>query len=328
MTTKEITYREAIVAAQYEALTNDKKIIIMGEDIGVAGAPFKTCEGLYDEFGGTRVRDTPIAEEAFVGMAMGMAVTGYKPVIELMFSDFMGVCFDQIVNSIAKHRFMCGGTVEVPVTIRAMGGGGTRFGAQHSQTGESWIQQFPGLKVVVAADPHDAYHMLRWAIQDKDPVIVLEHKSLFSRTQAVKMDTPIPDDILIPKTLTTGSDITLVATLAMVERCVAAAVTLAEQGINAEVINLRCLRPLNADPILNSVIKTNYLLCVEENHSTGGWSSEINTLVTERIFDHLDAPPARLTLPDWPMPYSPGLEDDAMPSANKIVAKVLSILGK
>ncbi|MCF6194434.1 MAG: alpha-ketoacid dehydrogenase subunit beta, partial [Kangiellaceae bacterium] len=283
-------------------------------------------EGLFDEFGGARVRDTPICEEAFIGAAMGMAVTGYKPLIELMFADFMGVCYDQIVNGIAKHRFMCGGKVKVPLVIRAMGGGGVRFGAQHSQTGETWVSQYPGLKVVCAADPHDAYHMLRWAVLDDDPVIVLEHKSLFMRKQEVDLDAPICSDILTPKTLTQGDDITIVATLAMVERAIEAAEKLETQGINAEVINLRSLRPLNADPIIASVKRTNRILCVEENHNTGGWGAEVNSIITEQAFDYLDAPPARLTLPEWPMPYSPELEDAAMPSVDKIIDKVAAML--
>lgn len=322
----EITYREAIVAAQREALENDDRVMVMGEDIGVAGGPFKTTEGLFEEFGGARVRDTPICEEAFVGAALGMAVTGRRPIVELMFADFMGVCFDQIVNGIAKHRFMCGGKVMVPLVIRTMGGGGTRFGAQHSQTGETWISQFPGLKVVCAADPSDAYNMLRWAVREDNPVIVLEHKSLFTRTQDVDMDAPISADILTPVVLRQGSDVTIVATLAMVERALAAAESLAEKGINIEVINLRSLRPLNMGPILESIRKTNRLLCVEENHSTGGWGGEVATRTTSEAFDYLDAPPERLTLPDWPMPYSPELEDAAMPSANKIVDAVVSML--
>jgi hypothetical protein len=183
-----ITYREAIVRAQREALAADPRVILMGEDIGAAGGPFKTTEGLFEEFGPLRVRDTPISENAFVGAAMGMALTGYRPVIELMFADFMGVCFDQIVNGIAKHRFMCGGKVAVPVTIRAMGGGGVRFGAQHSQTGETWVYQFPGLKVFCPASPADAYLMLRQAIDDPDPVIVLEHKAMMAMKGEIQTD--------------------------------------------------------------------------------------------------------------------------------------------
>lgn len=322
----QITYRDAIVAAQREALENDDRVLLMGEDIGAAGGPFKTTDGLFDQFGGGRVRDTPISEEAFVGAAMGLAVTGYRPIVEMMFADFMAVCYDQIVNGIAKHRFMCGGKVQVPLVIRAMGGGGTRFGAQHSQTGETWVSQYPGLKVVCAADPSDAYNMLRWAVKDNDPVIVLEHKSLFMRKQEVDLDAPISDAILQPSILRQGADITLVATLAMVERALEASERLAEHGVFAEVINLRSLRPLNMKPILNSVMKTNRLLCIEENHSTGGWGGEVAARTTQDAFDYLDAPPSRLTLPDWPMPFSPELEDAAMPSVDKIVDAVNKLL--
>ena len=321
-----ITYRDAIVAAQKEALKDNAKVMLMGEDIGAAGGPFKTCDGLFEEFGGQRVKDTPISEEAFVGAAMGMAVTGYRPIVEMMFADFMGVCFDQIVNGIAKHRFMCGGKVQVPLVIRAMGGGGTRFGAQHSQTGETWVSQFPGLKVLLSATPYDAYHMLRWAIRDDDPVIVLEHKSLFMRKQEVDLDAPIDEAVIEPDVVSSGADITIVASLAMLERAAEATTLLADQGIAAEVINLRALRPLNMEKIVNSVIKTNRLLCVEENHSTGGWGGEIVSRVAVDAFDYLDAPPERLTLPDWPMPYSPELEDAAMPSATSIAERAASMI--
>jgi acetoin:2,6-dichlorophenolindophenol oxidoreductase subunit beta len=318
-----ITYREAVVRAQREALRDDARVILMGEDIGAAGGPFKTTEGLFEEFGPSRVRDTPISETAFVGAALGMALTGYRPVIELMFADFMGVCFDQIVNSIAKHRFMCGGTVAVPVTIRAMGGGGVRFGAQHSQTGESWVYQFPGLKVYCPASPADAYALLRQAIDDPDPVIVLEHKALMSVKGEIEPDASSWPG-LGPQVLRTGSDVTLVASLAMVRRTMAAAEILAGQGVEAEVIDLRVLRPLLAQPIIDSVMKTGALVVIEENHAAGGWGAEVISRTFDAAFDYIDKPPLRVTLPDWPMPYSPPLEDAALPSVERIVAAVQS----
>lgn len=318
-----ITYREAIVRAQREALSADPRVILMGEDIGAAGGPFKTTEGLFEEFGPLRVRDTPISENAFVGAAMGMALTGYRPVIELMFADFMGVCFDQIVNGIAKHRFMCGGKVAVPVTIRAMGGGGVRFGAQHSQTGETWVYQFPGLKVFCPASPADAYLMLRQAIDDPDPVIVLEHKAMMAMKGEIQADAdrwPAQR----PQVVRPGRDVTLVASLAMVRRALAAADALAAQGIEAEVIDLRVLRPLVAEPIIESVARTGALVVVEENHESGGWGAEIVARALTAAFDYIDKPPVRVTLPDWPMPYSPALEDAAVPSVQKIVDAVLA----
>lgn len=321
-----ITYREAIVRAQREALqSDDYHVILMGEDIGAAGGPFKTVEGLHAEFGSRRVRDTPISETAFVGAALGMAITGYRAVIELMFADFMGVCFDQIVNNIAKHRFMSGGKIEVPLTIRAMGGGGVRFGAQHSQTGESWVQQFPGLKVYCPASPADAYCLLRQAIDDPDPVIVLEHKALMSVKAEVDFSN-VSAHPLQPRVVRSGSDVTLVASLAMVRRAMAAADQLAEEGVEAEVIDLRVLRPLIAEPIIQSVTKTGALVVVEENHPSGGWGGEIISRTIRAAFDHIDKPPVHVTLPDWPMPFSPPLEDAALPSAEKIVAAVKSQL--
>jgi len=317
------TYREAIVRAQREALAADPRVILMGEDIGAAGGPFKTTEGLFDEFGPSRVRDTPISETAFVGAAMGMALTGYRPVIELMFADFMGVCFDQIVNSIAKHRFMCGGKVAVPVTIRAMGGGGVRFGAQHSQTGETWVWQFPGLKVFCPSSPADAYLMLRQAIDDPNPVVVLEHKALM----AVKGELEAEPDrwpAQHPQVVRPGRDVTLVASMAMVRRALAAADVLAAQGVEAEVIDLRVLRPMIADPIIESVVRTGSLVVVEENHESGGWGAEVITRALTSAFDYIDSPPVRVTLPDWPMPYSPPLEDAALPSVQRIVDAVLA----
>jgi pyruvate dehydrogenase E1 component beta subunit len=318
-----ITYREAIVRAQRDALAADPHVILLGEDIGAAGGPFKTTDGLFEEFGPFRVRDTPISETAFVGAAMGMALTGYRPIVELMFADFMGVCFDQIVNSIAKHRFMCGGKVAVPVTIRAMGGGGVRFGAQHSQTGENWVYQFPGLKVFCPSSPADAYLMLRQAIDDPDPVVVLEHKAMMAVKGEIQTDAgrwPTQR----PQIVRAGRDVTIVASLAMVRRAMAAADVLAAQGIEAEVIDLRVLRPLVATPIIESVMRTGALVVVEENHESGGWGAEIVARVIAAGFDYIDKPPVRVTLPDWPMPYSPSLEDAAVPSVEKIVNAVLA----
>jgi acetoin:2,6-dichlorophenolindophenol oxidoreductase subunit beta len=318
-----MTYREAIVRAQHEGLARYPEAMIMGEDIGVAGGPFKTTDGLFEAFGADRVRDTPISENAFVGAALGMAVTGGgRPIIEIMFADFMGVCFDQIVNGIAKHRFMCGGKVKLPLVIRAMGGGGVRFGAQHSQTGESWMYQHPGLKVYCPATAQDAYELLSAAIDDDDPVIVLEHKALMATKGEVPDSISVPDVGIGPKIEREGTDVTIVASLAMVRRSLAAADKLADQGISAEVINLRVIRPLVMRPIVESLAKTGTLVTVEESHPVGGWSGDVIAQAIRGAFDYVDQPPMSLTLPDWPMPYSPGLEDAALPSVEKIVAAV------
>jgi len=321
----EMTYRDAIVLAQREALARDSRVIIMGEDIGPSGSPFKTTDGLFEEFGPDRVRDTPISENAFVGAALGMAVTGGRPIVELMFADFMGVCFDQIVNSIAKHRFMCGGRVEVPLVIRAMGGGGVRFGAQHSQTGESWVYQHPGLKVFCPATAADAYELLTYAINDVDPVVVLEHKALMQTKGDVPAAAAPATSLPGPQVLRPGTDVTIVASLAMVRRSLQAADALAERGIEAEVINLRALRPLDTRPIIDSVRRTGALVTVEEAHPVGGWSGDVIAAVASEAFDFIDRPPVRITLPDWPMPYSPELEDAAIPSAERIVDAVLGM---
>lgn len=324
---KEMTYREAIVAGQRDAMRLDARVMLMGEDIGAAGGPFKTTDGLQALFGAARVRDTPISEGAFVGAAMGMALTGYRPIVELMFADFMGVCFDQIVNGIAKHRFMQGGALEVPLLIRAMGGGGTRFGAQHSQTGEGWLLPVPGLKVYAAASPNEAYHMIRAAVCDNDPVVVLEHKLLFGRSGPVTLFGEAVPAVTGPICLRPGEDITVVASLAMVERIQAAATILDSEGISAELFDLRVIRPMNLAPVLQSVRKTGRLLTVEENHAPGGWSGEVVARIAAEAFDCLDAPPQRLTLPDWPLPYSPQLEDAAIPSVESIASRIRSILG-
>ena len=322
----EITYREAIVAALQEEMRRDPKTLIMGEDIGPSGGPFKTCQGLYEEFGGMRVRDTPIAETGFVGAALGLALAGYRPIVEIMFADFLGVCFDQIVNGIAKHRLMSGGKTDIPVVIRALGGGGLRFAAQHSQTAESWMLSVPGLKIVAPSTPAEAYGMLKAAVRDNNPVLILEHKALLS----TKGDVPVGSDnaglLNGAKILRSGKDATIVATLAMVGRALGAADLLAKDGIEAEVIDLRVLRPMDVSAVADSVRKTNILVTVEEQAKVGGWGGEVVAQVVEDAFDYLDAPPARLTLPDYPLPYSPPLEDASIPSPEAIASRVKALL--
>jgi acetoin:2,6-dichlorophenolindophenol oxidoreductase subunit beta len=328
--TKEITYREAIVAALSEEMRRDPKTLIMGEDIGESGGPFKTCQGLYEEFGAGRVRDTPIAETGFVGAALGLALTGYRPIVEIMFADFLGVCFDQIANSIAKHRFMSGGRVKIPIVIRALGGAGLRFGAQHSQTAESWLLSVPGLKIICPSNPEQAYLMLKAAIRDDNPVLVLEHKALLSMKGLVPAGV---DEVTMPsgpRVMRPGRHATIVASLAMVGKALAAADSLAAEGIEAEVIDIQVLRPMHvapiSAPISDSVRRTNILVTVEEQAPTGGWSSDVVADVVSQAFDYLDAPPARVTLPDHPLPYSPHLEDALIPSPERIAATVKSLL--
>jgi len=322
----EITYREAIVAALQEEMRRDPRTLIMGEDIGPSGGPFKTCQGLYEEFGPARVRDTPISETGFVGAALGLALTGYRPIVEIMFADFLGVCFDQIVSGIAKHRLMSGGRTMVPLVIRAIGGAGLRFAAQHSQTAESWLLSVQGLKIVAASGPAEAYGMLRAAIRDNNPVLLLEHKALLSLKGEVATGSDAVEPLSGARVLREGTDATIVATLAMVGRSLAAAELLAKDGIAAEVIDLRVLRPMDTSAISESVRRTNILVTVEEQAKLGGWGAEVVAQVAADAFDELDAPPARLGLPEYPLPYSPPLEDAAIPSPEAIAATVKSLL--
>lgn len=322
----EITYREAIVAALQEEMRRDPRTLIMGEDIGPSGGPFKTCQGLYEEFGAARVRDTPISETGFVGAALGLALTGYRPIVEIMFADFLCVCFDQIVSGIAKHRLMSGGRTRVPLVIRAIGGAGLRFAAQHSQTAESWLLSVPGLKIVCASSPAEAYGMLKAAVRDDNPVLLLEHKALLSSKGEVATGSDAAGKLAGARVLRPGTDATIVATLAMVGRSLAAAELLAKDGIAAEVIDLRALRPMDTSAISESVRRTNLLVTVEEQSKLGGWGAEVVAQVVADAFDDLDAPPARLGLPEYPLPYSPPLEDAAIPSPEAIAATVKSLL--
>jgi acetoin:2,6-dichlorophenolindophenol oxidoreductase subunit beta len=320
------TYREAIRNALADEMRDDPTVVLLGEDIGHAGGVFKVCEGLYDEFGGNRVIDTPISETAFTGAAIGMAITGLRPVVEIMFADFMAVCFDQLVNSMAKYRYMSGGQTAVPMVVRTAGGGGIRFAAQHSQTGETWLLQFPGLKIVCPSSPHDAYHLTRAAIRDDNPVVIIEHKALYAHKGEVELGSSRDQIIGKANICRKGSDVTLVATLAMVNKALEAAEALSKEGIEAEVIDLRSLRPLDTDTVIQSVKKTCNLITIEENHAIGGWGSEVVSRVVEEAFDYLDSPPQRITLPDAPIPFSPVLEDAVIPSVEKIIQTVKEIL--
>ena len=326
MTTQELTYREAIVTALHEEMRRDPRTLIMGEDIGPSGGPFKTCQGLYEEFGAQRVRDTPIAETGFVGAALGLALAGFRPIVEIMFSDFLGVCFDQIVNSIAKHRFMSGGQVAVPLVIRAIGGAGLRFGPQHSTTAESWFLSVPGLTIACPSTPAEAYGMLKSAIREDNPVLLLEHKALLGSKGPVV----VGPDALIPldgaRVVRRGKDATIVASLAMVGRALGAAQLLSTEGIEAEVIDLRVLRTMNLQRVFESIRSTNLLVTVEEQAQLGGWGAEVVAQVVHEVFDYLDAPPERICLPEYPVPYSPPLEDGVIPSAARIAAAVRSLL--
>ena len=318
----ELTYRGAIAAGIAQEMERDATVVMLGEDIGSAGGVFKSTEGLLDRFGPERIRDTPISEQAIVGAAMGAAMTGLRPIAELMFSDFFAVTWDMVANQIAKTRYMTDGQVTLPLVLRTANGAGLRFGAQHSQSIENWAMAIPGLKVVAPANPADMKGLMAAAIRDDDPVIVCEHKALF----AEKGDVPEGEHIVSlgqAAVLREGADVTLVALAAMVPRALAAADRLAaDHGIDAEVIDLRSLIPLDAQAILRSVAKTSRLFTIEENPRVGGWGAEIVSLVADEGFYTLDAPLVRITTPPIPLPSAAALEDLAIPSVERIVETV------
>jgi pyruvate dehydrogenase E1 component beta subunit len=316
-----LTYREAVKQALADELRSDENVIFFGEDVAAAGGAFKVTPGLFEEFGPIRVRDTPISEQAIVGAALGAAITGLRPVAELMFADFVPVAMDQIVNQVAKYRYMSGGQFKVPLTIRAAQGGGNGFGTQHSQCAESWLMNFPGIKVVVPATPADMYGLLRGAIREDNPVFVLEHKGLYNISEEV------PDN-LEPMALgqaavrRVGADVTIVATQLMLHRSLEAAELLAKDGIDAEVIDLRTMVPLDKETVLASLAKTNRLLVVEEAPHSAGWGGDIVSLAANEGIYWLDAPVIRVNLGASLIPYSPPLEDAALPNVDRIVQAV------
>lgn len=317
----ELTYRAAIAAAIAQEMRRDATVVMIGEDIGAAGGVFKTTEGLFDEFGPERVVDTPISEQAIVGAAMGAAMTGLRPIAELMFSDFLGVAWDMIANQIAKTRYMTDGQVALPLVIRTANGAGLGFGAQHSQSLESWAMAIPGLKVVAPSTPADVVGLMAAAIRDPDPVIVFEHKGLF----ATKGDVPDGEHVLPlgqAAVRREGTDCTIVALAAMVPRALEAAERLAADGISAEVVDLRTLVPLDTQAILRSVEKTSRLFTVEENPRLCGWGAEIASLVADEGFYNLDAPIVRITTAHVPLPAGPDLEAISIPTVERITDTV------
>lgn len=271
----EITYREAIRTALEHELADDPAVLLMGEDVATAGGVFKTNEGLPERFGLDRIVNTPICENGFIGVALGMAVTGLRPVVEIMFSDFLPTAADAIVNELPKFRFMSGGQCAVPVTVRSIGGATGRFGTQHSATGESWYIGLPGLKVATAGTPASAYAVLRAAIRADDPVLFFEHKGLYGRKGSVALGEGAIAPVGAAAVVRPGSDVTVVSTLLMVDRALTAAAALADEGISAEVIELRWLRPLDVDTIVESVGRTGRLLIVEEQVHAGGWGATV-----------------------------------------------------
>ncbi len=323
----ELSYRDAIARGIAQEMARDEDVVFLGEDIAKAGGVFKTTVGLLDQFGPKRVRDTPISEQAILGAAMGAAMTGLRPIAEIMFSDFLAVCFDYIANEFPKSRYMTNGQVRCPLVVKTGNGGGVRFGAQHSQSVENWAMMIPGLKVVAPSNPRDVVGLMAAAVRDPDPVIFFEHKGLYTSKGEVP-DGEIVDTLGTAKILRPGSDATILALAMMVPRALEAAERLkAEAGIDCEVIDVRSLVPLDTKTILGSVAKTSRVFTVEENPRLCGWGAEIMSIVADEAFYDLDGPPVRITTPHIPLPAADTLEDMVLPNVGRIFETVKRSMG-
>ena len=337
--TREIQYRQAINEALRQEMERDEDVIIMGEEIaggagrehlGIVdawGGPFRTTVGLIQQFGNQRVLDTPLSEAAFIGAAIGAASTGMRTVAELMFVDFIGVCMDQLINNAAKMRYMFGGQVKVPFTMLTRIGAGFGSAAQHSESYYSIFSHMPGLKGLVPSDPYTAKGLLVAAIRDDDPVVYFEHKGLYGETG------PVPEELYeLPlgkaRTVRPGKDITLVGISKMTWICTAAAEELAKSGIDAEVIDLLSISPIDYDHVIDSVRRTHRLVVVDEDTPICSMASEICSRVAEEAFDYLDAPPSRVTAPHTPVPYSRALEANYMPNEARVISTVTALLNR
>jgi len=319
----ELSYRDAVARGIAQEMERDERVVFLGEDVGKPGGVFKATVGLYDRFGPKRVRDTPISEQAILGAAMGAAMTGLRPIAEIMFSDFLAVCFDFIANEFPKVRYMTNGQLGCPLVVRTGNGAGSRFGAQHSQSVENWSMMIPGLKVVAPSSPVDVVGLLAASVRDQNPVIFYEHKSLY----AVKGEVPdgeIFDTLGTAKILRPGRHATILALALMVPRALEAAEVLArDHGIDCEVIDVRSLVPLDTQTILESVAKTGRLFTVEENPRLLGWGAEIASIAADEAFYDLDGPIVRITTPHIPLPAADNLEDMVLPTPKRIVEKII-----
>ena len=316
--TTTIDFRTAVREALDEELAADDRVILFGEDVAVAGGVFAVTSGLYEKYGKERVFDTPISELALAGAGFGAAITGLRPVLEIMFGDFLTLVMDSLVNQSTKYWFLTGGQVSVPLVIRSVVGAGGRFGAIHSQMPVSWFMGVPGLKIVCPATPGDAKGLLRSAIRDDNPVLFLEHKRLYGVVGDVDEDL-VP--IGVARVALEGTDVTVVSAMNGVHQALKAAEILSADGIAAEVIDLRTLRPLDIPTILTSVAKTNRIVVVEEGPLTGGWAGEVIARVTEEGLSDLDDA-WRIATAESPVPYSPPLEDAFLPSAERIASEI------
>jgi len=321
-----LTFAGALNEALKQEMRRDPNIYVAGEDVGVYGGIFGVTAGLLEEFGEERVRDTPITESAIIGSAVGAAAGGLRPVVELMFIDFIGVALDQLYNQAAKMKYMFGGKARLPLVMRTTCGAGMRAAAQHSQCLEAWFMHVPGLKVAVPSTPYDAKGLLITAIRDDNPVVFIEHKMLYG------IEGEVPEEpYAIPfgqaDVKREGTDVTVVATMAMVHKALSAADKLAAEGISPEVVDPRTLYPLDMETIINSVKKTHRLVVVHEEVKFAGSGAEIAAAVAEEAFDYLDAPIKRVAAPFTPVPFSPVLEDAFIPSEEDIIAAVKEVVG-
>lgn len=323
---REVTYAQAIREALREEMASDPSVFLMGEDIGRYGGIFKVTQGLLEEFGEERVRDTPISEATFVGAGVGAALTGLRPVVEIMFIDFATLAMDQIANQAAKLRYMTGGQASVPLVIRTAVGTGRAAAAQHSQSLEAWFVHVPGLKVVMPSTPYDAKGLLKSCIRGFDPVLFIEHKFLYAEKGLIpEGDYVVPLGVADVKRV--GRDVTVVATSIMVKRALEAAEQLANEGVEVEVVDPRTLKPLDIATIAESVKKCGRLLVVHEACKTGGVGAEIIASCMEACFDYLDAPPMRLCGEDVPIPFAPELERRSVPDLADIRSAILELVG-
>jgi len=320
-----ITMREAISQALWEEMERDSSVFILGEEVGVWGGTYAVTKGFYDHFGAERVRDTPIAEAAIIGAAIGAALTGLRPVAELMTINFAFSAMDHIVNEAAKFHYMFGGQFILPMVIRAVGGGGRQLGATHSQTPDAVFAHFPGLKVVSPGTPEDAKGLLKSAIRSNDPILFIEHATLYQiRDEVPEVDYTTP--IGLSKVHRTGTDVTLVTYSKMLETSSKAADQLAKEGIEVEIIDLRSLRPLDMEPVLTSFRKTNRAVIVEEGWRSYGIGSEVSSRIYEQAFDYVDAPIKRIAQEEVPLPYNRDLEQMALPQVEDIIKAVKEVL--
>lgn len=322
---RKITYREAVIEAMDIEIGRDPKVFLAGEDIGVFGGAFGASAGLLKKYGSDKIIDTPISETAISGMGVGAAVLGYRPIIEIMYMDFIGVCMDEIMNQAGKFRYMFGGQMQVPVVFRMVGGSTVYGAAHHSQCLESMLCHIPGIKVVMPGTPADVKGLIASAVRDNNPVIVVEHKGLYN------MSGEVPEgEYLVPigkaEKVREGKDVTLVTWSLMRHKCTEAAEKLASEGIDCEIIDLRSLKPYDKEAVYESVKKTNKLVIVHEANKTGGWGAEIAADVADACIYYLDAPIVRVAGPDTTVPFSPPLEEEFRVNADNIIAAVKKII--